>query len=523
MSKRRLDTMDIHSLLRRVKAGEKDRAVARALNVNRVTVAKYRTWAQEQHLLEGPVPDLETLHALLNASFGQDDPPQNQSTVEAYRDTVQTLLEQGLGPRLVWQKLCERPGFTGSESAVYRLCAKLKAAQPPEVVVRIETPPGEVAQVDFGEVTKLFDPTTQTLRRTWVFTMVLGWSRHTYAEFVFNQTIPTWLLCHQHAFEFFGGVPKRVVLDNLKAAIIRAYTQDQDAEVTRAYAECAEHYGFLIDPCLPRRPEHKGKVERGGVRYIQQSFIPLLESNLPLAEANVQLQRWLLGRAGLREHGTTHHVPLTRFTQTEQSALIPLPRTAYDPAIWKRVKLHRDGHVVFEKAFYSAPCRFVGQTLWLRAGLREIRLFSSDFALIATHTRATQAGSRVTQLDHLPPEKVRGVTFTRELCRAEAQDIGPATTQVIEELLDSRPIDKLRTALRVLKLGDTYTPVRLEAACARGIAFSDTRLPTLKRILVEGLEALTLPLPLPGRTESLVFVRSGEELAWPLGGGAAWN
>jgi len=515
--------MDIHALLRRFQAGEKDRPIAQALKVNRATVAKYRTWAKEQNLLQGPLPDLETLHALLKVSFGKDDPPQNQSSVEGYRETVQSLLEQGLGPRLVWQKLCEQPNFVGSESAVYRLCAKLKATQPPEAVVRIETPPGEVAQVDFGEVRKLFDPTTQTLRRTWVFTMVLGWSRHMYAEFVFDQAIPTWLMCHQHAFEFFGGVPKRVVLDNLKAAIIRAYTQDQEAEVTRAYAECAEHYGFLIDPCLPKRPQHKGKVERGGVRYIQQSFVPLIESNLPLTEANEALRRWLLGRAGLREHGTTHQVPLTRFTQTEQPALLPQPRTAFDPAIWKQVKLHRDGHVIFEKAFYSAPCRFVGQTLWLRAGLREIRLFSSEFALIATHTRTTQAGSRVTQLDHLPPEKVRGVTFTRELCRAEAQDIGPATAQVIEELLDSRPVDKLRTALRVLKLGDTYTPARLEAACARGIAFGDISLLTLKRILTEGLEALTLPLLMPVRTESLAFARSGEELAQPLGRGAAWN
>ena len=522
MSKRRLDTMDIHALLRRLKAGEKDRPIARALGVNRLTVAKYRTWAQEQNLLQGPVPDLETLHALLKASFGKDDPPQNQSSVEAYRETIQQLLERGLGPRLVWQKLSERPGFTGSESAVYRLCAKLRGAQPPEAVVRIETAPGEVAQVDFGEVTRLFDPTTQTVRRTWVFTMVLGWSRHMYAEFVFDQTIPTWLLCHQHAFEFFGGVPKRVVLDNLKAAIIRAYTQDQDPEVTRAYAECAEHYGFLIDPCLPERPQHKGKVERGGVRYIKQSFMPLVEPHTGLPDAQARLHDWLMKRAGWREHGTTHQAPLARFAE-EQKRLLPLPTTGYDPAIWKQVKLHRDGHVVFEKAFYSAPCRFVGQTLWLRAGLREIRLFSSEFALLATHTRATQPGIRMTQLDHLPPDKVRGVTLSRDLCRTEAQDIGPATTQVIDELLESRPVDKLRTALRVLKLSDRYTPARLEAACARGVAFGDTSLPTLKRILVEGLESLTLPLPLPAPTESLVFVRSGEELALALGGGATWN
>ncbi len=522
MSKRRLDTMDIHSLLRRIQAGEKDRPIARALKINRATVAKYRTWAQAHQLLEGPLPDLETLHALLRASFGNDNPPQNQSSVETYRAQIQQLLEQGHGPRVVWQKLSAQPGFTGSESAVYRLYAKLKTAQPPEVVVRLETPPGEVAQVDFGEVAKLFDPVTQTLRRTWVFTMVLGWSRHMYAEFVFDQSIPTWLLCHQHAFEFFGGVPKRVVLDNLKAAIIHAYTQEKDPEVTRAYAECAEHYDFLIDPCLPRRPQHKGKVERGGVRYIQQSLMPLVEPNTPRPEANARLRQWLLGHAGLRDHGTTHQAPLARFAH-EQPVLLPLPTTSYDPAVWKQVKLHRDGHVVFEKSFYSAPCRFVGQTLWLRAGLREIRLFSSDFALLATHSRANRAGERLTQPDHLPPEKVRGLTATRPNVQAQANAIGPATAQVVTELLAARPVDKLRTALRIVHLAETYPPARLEAACVRGLAFGDTSLPTLNRILAEKLEVLTLPLPLPPRAETFVFVRPAEELAQAIVGGATWN
>jgi len=343
-----------------------------------------------------------------------------------------------------------------------------------------------------------------------------------YAEFVFDQTITTWLLCHQHAFEFFRSVPKRIVIDNLKAAIIKAYTQDQDPEVTRAYAECAEHYGFLIDPCLPRRPQHKGKVERGGVRYVQQSFMPHVEPNTPLPEANAQLGRWLLGRAGLRDHGTTHEAPLVRFAH-EQKVMLPLPATPYDPALWKQAKLHRDGHVVFEKAFYSAPCRFVGQTLWLRAGMREIRLFSSEYALIATHSRATRAGERLTHLDHLPPEKVRGLLATRPSVQAQAEQIGPATTQVITDLLAARPVDKLRTAVRVLHLAETYTPARLEAACVRGVAFGDTSLPTLKRILSEKLEVLTLPLPLPPRTETLVFARPADELVHAIAGGTTWN
>ena len=517
--------MDVQTLLGRVRAHESDRGIAHAMNISRTTVKKYRTWFEaEGFVTRDPMPTLSELHQRLRAVFGDSNPPQNQSSIASYRAEIQHWLEQGVRPRIIFQKLNARPGFTASESAVYRLCQKIKASQPPEVFVRLETAPGEVAQVDFGEVRALFDPTTHTRRRTWAFTMVLGWSRHQYVEFVFDQSLTTWLLCHEHAFEFFGGVPKRIVLDNLKAAILRAYTQDHDAEVTRAYAECAEHYGFLIDPCLPRHPQHKGKVERGGVRYVQQSLVPLLEPNTSREEANAQARHWVLAKAGLRIHGTTHQVPLTRFTQTEQQTLLPLPRTAYDPAIWKQVKLHRDGHVVFEKAFYSAPCRLVGQTLWLRAGMGEIRLFSGDFQLIATHVRATHAGQRITQLDHLPPDKVRGLTVSRELCRAEAQDIGPATTQVIVELLESRPVDKLRTALRVLKLADTYTPVRLEAACARGLAFGDVGLVTLKRILTEGLEFVTLPLPLPSpQQEPLVFVRPPEEFAHAVSGGTSWN
>ena len=344
-----------------------------------------------------------------------------------------------------------------------------------------------------------------------------------YVEFVFDQKIPTWLLCHQHAFEFFGGVPQRVVLDNLKAAIVQAYTRDHDPEVVRAYAECAEHYGFLIDPCLPKKPQHKGKVERGGVGYVKQSFIPLLPPNSALADANRRIQSWLLGRAGLRDHGTTHEAPLDRFARVERTLLGPLPTQAYDPAVWKQVKLHRDGHVVFEKAYYSAPGERVGQRLWLRAGLREIRLFSEEFELLVTHRRATQPGERLTKLDHFPPEQVEYLTTTRATCQARAEAIGVATAQVIAELLASRPLDRTRTAIRILKLAATYSPARLETACARGLTFGDARHVTLKHILEQRLDELVLPPLLTAPPESLQFARPAAELTATILGGAAWN
>jgi hypothetical protein len=200
-----------------------------------------------------------------------------------------------------------------------------------------------------------------------------------------------------------------------------------------------------------------------------------------------------------------------------------LPTTPYDPAVWKQIKLHRDGHVVFEKAFYSAPSRLVGQTLWLRAGLQEIRLFSSEFELVATHPRATQPGQRQTHPDHLPPEKARGLLASRAGCQTQAEAIGPATSQVIAELLASRPVDKLRTALRIVHLADTYTPLRLEAACARGQTFGDVSLCALKHILAERLDELTLPVSVPAANGLFAFARPAEELAEALGGGATWN
>jgi transposase len=524
----RLTTMNLHELLRRLRAGESRNAIARAMHVSPNTVKDYRRWAEAQQLLSGPLPDLTTLEALRAQTFRADRAPRhpNVSSLEGYRAEVTELLSQGRQPLSIWRILKGRyPAvFSASPSAVDRLVRSVRASQPPEVTVRIETAPGEVAQVDFGYLGVLRDDLTGELRKGWVFVMTLAWSRHMYAEIVFDQSVFTWLVCHQHAFEFFGAVPKRIVLDNLKAAVIRAYTRDEDPEIQQSYRECAEHYGFLIDPCLPRKPQHKGKVERGGVGYIQQAFVPLLPEGVRRSEANRLLRPWLLTEAGLRVHGTTRERPLTRFEQTERAALLPLPTTAYDPAVWKRCMLQRDGHVTFEKAYYSAPYRLIGQRLWVRAGLREIRLFSEDFQLVTTHPRARQPGQRFTQPDHLPAHLAQALTLTRHACYAQAEAIGPATHQVVTDLLASRPVDRFRTALRVLRLADQFTPARLEAACARGLAHGDTSFRTLKCILHEGLDAsLPLPLPTPSATEPLVFARRPEEWAEAIWTGAAWN
>ena len=136
----------------------------------------------------------------------------------------------------------------------------------------------------------------------------------------------------EEAWTFFDGVTTRVVLDNLKAAIIRACWNDP--QVQQAYRECAEHYGFLIAPCRPYTPEHKGKVEQGGVHYVKRNFLGGRTAT-SILQANQDVLVWCETTAGLRIHGTTKEQPLRRFQETEQERLHPLPKTPYDLAIWK--------------------------------------------------------------------------------------------------------------------------------------------------------------------------------------------
>lgn len=339
-----------------------------------------------------------------------------------------------------------------------------------------------------------------------------------YVEFVFDQGVATWLRLHRNALSYFAGVPERIVIDNLKAGITRAL-QD-DPQVQHAYWECAEHYGFRVAPCRPRTPEHKGKVE-SGVHYVQRNFMAGRELS-DLDQANGDVRQWCQTTAGERVHGTTKERPLARFQEVEAAALRPLPTTPYDLAIWKEATLHRDCHINFENAYYSAPFRLVGQRLRVQGGTQVVRIYTQAFELVATHDRAQRPGQRMTHPDHLPPEKLDGLYSDRRSCQAAAQDIGPATAQVVETLLADPVIDRLATVRRLVKLRQRYDEQRLEAACHRALCFGDPSYLTVKRILETGQERQSLPAaasPAPANT----FIRNAAELFGELLGGIRWN
>jgi transposase len=517
MSRKRKSLVDIYTLLQHLRAGASNRRIKRELGLDRRTVQKYRAWAETYGLLGGKLPPIEELHDLIRDTMPENQPPQTTSTVEPYRATVIKLREQGVEVAAIWQRLQEQ-AFSGSYMAVYRFVRRLEPKQA-EVTVRVETKPGEEAQVDFGYGGYLIDPDSGVKRKSWAFVMTLSWSRHQYVEFVFDQKIATWLRLHRNAFAFFGGVPQRVVIDNLKAGISQACWDEPEVQVT--YRECAEHYGFLIAPCRPYTPQHKGKVEKGGVHYVKRNFLGGREATT-LTQANQDVKVWCLTTAGQRVHGTTKAQPWARFKETEQVTLQPLPETPYDLAVWKQVKLHRDGYIVFDNAYYSAPFRFVGQTVRVRGGSQEVRLYSSDYQLIATHQRATAAGERVTNPAHLPPDKLPGLVLDRAACQTVAADIGLATTALVGRLLADPAVDRLSTVRRLLRLREQVGDERLEAACHRAMRFDDPSYKTVKRILQQGLETEPEAVP-PSIPPAQHFVRGARELLGHLWGGQTWN
>ncbi len=487
MAGRRCEVTDVRELLRRLQLGDPDRRIARELGVGRNTVARYRRWAAGRGLLEGELPDPGALADLLRPAAAL----QEQSRVAPFHAQVLALRQQGVEGQALWQLLVERHGFTGSYSAVKRFLRRLDAPAA-RATVRVETPPGEEAQVDFGFAGQFVDPESGRLRRAWAFVMLLSCSRHQYVELVFDQEVGTWVRCHRAAFEFFGGVPRRVVLDNLKAAIVHAALYEP--EVQRAYRECAEHYGFLIAPCRPRTPEHKGKVEQGGVHYVKRNCLAG-RTFRDLRDANAHARRWCLEVAGQRVHGTTKQIPWEVFTQVERPALLPLPPTPWELVDWKQAKLHPDCHVVFGGAYYSAPYRLVGQRLWVRGTPLQVQLFHAH-ALVATHPRA-RPGQRRTLPDHLPPDKVQFLLQTPAWCREQAAEVGPTCAHFIAALLGDRPLDRLRSAQGVLRLARRYGAARLEAACTRAAAVEEYRYHTVKTILARGLDRQPLPALAP--------------------------
>jgi transposase len=520
---RRVDMDRLQELVRLHRMGSGGREVARLLGMSPNTERAYRIALEAAGLLAGPVaelPTLEVLKAAVEQRLPRKTPPQQVSSVEEWLGKIEELWKKGVGPRAIYDTLrLEDERFRESRatlSAVKRVCLRLKRArgvQPDDVAIPVETRPGEVAQVDFGYVGRLYDPRARLMRKAWVFVMVLGYSRHMFARIVFDQTTETWLRLHVEAFEELGGVVEVVVPDNLKAAVIRAaFGVEGPSALNRSYRELARHYGFKVDPTPVRDPEKKGKVE-SGVKYVKGNFFRG-RSGQDVDVVAPALHRWVNEIAGMREHGTTHRRPLDVFRELEQAVLRPLSPTRFESVLWKEATVHRDSHVIFEKRLYSVPWKLIEKTVWVRATASTVTIFHED-ERVATHDRRG-IGHRSTVDTHLPEHRADWRHRSRSYWEERAARMGPDVARFVRDVFDSDDVlYMLRAVQAIVTHLERFPRERAEAACRRAAHFGTFSYQGVKNILVRALDLEPLPAGAAitsSPQESFRYARSAAEL-----------
>jgi hypothetical protein len=220
-------------------------------------------------------------------------------------------------------------------------------------------------------------------RRPWIFRIVLSHSRKAYSEAVWRQSSESFIQCLENAFRHFGGVPGRLVIDNLKAVVAKA--DWYDPEVHPKLQSFAAHYGTVFLPTKPYTPRHKGKVENS-VKYVKGNALKgrVFTS---LAEENEFLLDWETHIADTRIHGTTKRQVKQLFEEQEREALLPLPKDRFPFFHEGRRTVHRDGHIEVDKAYYSAPPEYLGRRIWVRWDGRLVRLFNDRWESLGLHAK----------------------------------------------------------------------------------------------------------------------------------------
>jgi transposase len=483
--------VDIVDILRRCQKGDGIRPIARATGMGRNTVKKYLHLAYRRGFaLEGPC-DLEKIAAdvimELNASLPGPVPSKGQ-TLLPHKEEIKKWMEK---ERLTLTKIhikLVRLGIETTYSALYRFISS-EIGLPSKTTVRMgETEPGEVAEVDFGRLGLVYDPETDKKRFVYALVVTLVFSRHQYVAVSFAQKLPVLIAGMEDAWASFGGVTRRVVIDNLRAAVVKS---DRYVPVfNRTFLEYSEYRGFIIDPAPAGMATGKPTVERQ-VPYVRKNFFRG-ETFRGLAHVQEEAIRWCAETAGMRVHGTTRKRPLVVFIEEEKEKLLPLVKERFDTPAWASPTLHPDHHVRIGYSLYSAPTAYIGKKLDARKDSRLVRLYYKG-QLIKTHP-VVLPGKRSTDFNDYPKEKtayaMRSCTYHIE----KAEEIGSSCKTFMELLLSGDfPWAKLRQAQKLLRLPEKYGKDRVENACRRALAFDLVDVRRVEGMIAKGLEGTEGP------------------------------
>jgi transposase len=403
----------------------------------------------------------------------------------------QELKKSGVTLQLLWQeyKQIHPDGYQSTQfcELYNRWKKKLK------VSLRQSYKAGEKMFVDYaGQTVSVINPKSGEVRDAQVFVAVLGASNYTYTEATWDQSLPSWIGSHVRAFEYFGGVARIVVPDNLRSGVSRPCRYEPDINPT--YHEMATHYGTAIIPARVRKPKDKAKVE-GGVLIVERWVLASLRNRTffsltDLNKAIFDLMGKLNQRPFKKLEGSRHSC----FESLERAALLPLPHTRYVFSEWKKARVNIDYHVELNHHYYSVPYKLVREEVDLRYTATTVEVFHRG-ERVASHMRDDRAGSHTTQKEHMPYSHQQYLEWTPSRIIHWAGTVGTSTAQVVETIMNSRrhPEQGYRSCLGILSLARHYAPDRLEAACQRAMAIKGCSYKSIRSILEKGLDQQPLP------------------------------
>jgi transposase len=473
--------------------GWSQRRIARELKVDRETVAKHlRARDDESKPATAPIgspaqgDQSKPATAPIGSDGGFEPPPaivdfppsapKQPSGCEPWRSTIEAMVKLGLSAQRIYQDLTLEHGFQGSYFSVRRFVHGLRA-RPDLPVRRFESEPGEEAQVDFGTGAPLLGSDGKR-RKTHVFRIVLSHSRKAYSEAVTRQTTDNFIRCIENAFYHFGGAPRHLVLDNLRAAVKKAdWFEPELNPIVRSFAV---HYGTVFLPARPYRPTYKGKVERG-IGYVQDNALKGRTFD-GLDGQNQFLLEWERTVADTRVHGTIRHQVGKLFLEVERPVLLPLPVDRFPSFHEGRRVVHRDGHIEVDKAYYSVAPEYLARSVWVRWDARMVRVFNDKMELLANHPKR-EPGRFSTDRSHIASEKISGVERGAGWLLGRVRLIGPQSVRWAEATISARGVEGVRVIQGLLSLTRRHDAAAIERACETAHGYGAFRLRTVRALI----------------------------------------
>lgn len=469
------------------------RQISVALGLSLGAVNKYLNAAQTAQL-EWPLPDDLSEAQLRQKLFPpQAFPPPSACAHPDFAAIHQELKRKGVTRMLLWQEYAEANPDSHYQYTQFchyyrQWCARLKLS------MRQTHRAGEKMFVDYaGQTLPVIDGLTGEIQQAQIFVAVLGASSYTYAEATPSQKLPHWIGSHVRAFEFFGGVPKLVIPDNLKSGVTRA--DRYEPTLNRSYQEMLAHYSTAALPARPRKPKDKAKVEVA-VQIVERWILARLRHQrfFSFSELNRAI-RLLLDELNTRTFRKQPGTRRSQFEMLDLPALGSLPTQPYQFAEWKKARVHVDYHIEVDGHYYSVPHSLVTQQVEVRLSALTIECFYQN-RRVASHIRADEGRKGHTTVpEHMPSHHRAQSEWNPERFLNWAADIGPHTEQFVRGLLDLRKHPELsyRSCLGLLSLARHYTSARLEAACQRALMLGAQRQRSVRTILECGLDSQPLP------------------------------